>query len=96
MTQYVLSEDADRDLDGIWDIRRDNIDAACENLPTLSAQERSPVLAAGDRRAPRKRVGWGRTPFFFCYHLATCTVLGRRRCWPTPVGWGPFLYGSLS
>ena len=29
MTQYVLSEDADRDLDGIWDyIAEDNIDAA--------------------------------------------------------------------
>lgn len=29
MTQYVLSEDAGRDLDGIWDyIAEDNIDAA--------------------------------------------------------------------
>jgi len=29
MAKYVLSEDADRDLDGIWDyIAEDNIDAA--------------------------------------------------------------------
>ena len=29
MTQYILSEDADRDLDDIWDyIAEDNIDAA--------------------------------------------------------------------
>jgi plasmid stabilization system protein ParE len=29
VTQYILSEDADRDLDGIWDfIAADNIDAA--------------------------------------------------------------------
>jgi plasmid stabilization system protein ParE len=29
MTRYVLSEDADRDLDGIWDyIAEDNLDAA--------------------------------------------------------------------
>ena len=29
MTRYILSEDADRDLDGIWDyIAADNVDAA--------------------------------------------------------------------
>jgi plasmid stabilization system protein ParE len=29
VTRYILSEDADRDLDGIWDyIAEDNIDAA--------------------------------------------------------------------
>jgi plasmid stabilization system protein ParE len=29
LTQYILSEDADRDLDGIWDyIAEDNVDAA--------------------------------------------------------------------
>ena len=29
MTQYILSEDADRDLEGIWDyIAEDNVDAA--------------------------------------------------------------------
>ena len=29
MTQYILSEDADRDLDGIWDyIAEDNVEAA--------------------------------------------------------------------
>ena len=29
MTQYVLSEDADRDLESIWDyIAADNVDAA--------------------------------------------------------------------
>ncbi len=29
MTQYILSEDADHDLDGIWDyIAEDNVDAA--------------------------------------------------------------------
>jgi plasmid stabilization system protein ParE len=34
--QYVLSEDADRDLDGIWDyIAEDNIDAAARDIPAF-------------------------------------------------------------
>ena len=36
MTQYVLSEDADRDLGGIWDyIAEDNIDAADQWIARL-------------------------------------------------------------
>ena len=36
MMQYVLSEDADRDLDGIWDyIAEDNIDAADDWIAKL-------------------------------------------------------------
>ena len=36
MTQYILSDDADRDLDGIWDyIAEDNIDAADQWIARL-------------------------------------------------------------
>jgi plasmid stabilization system protein ParE len=36
VTQYILSDDADRDLDGIWDyIAEDNIDAADEWIARL-------------------------------------------------------------
>ncbi len=36
MTQYILSFDADRDLDGIWDyIAEDNIDAADQWIARL-------------------------------------------------------------
>jgi len=36
VTQYVLSEDADRDLEGIWDyIAEDNIDAADQWIARL-------------------------------------------------------------
>ena len=36
MNRYVLSEDADRDLDGIWDyIAEDNLDAADEWISKL-------------------------------------------------------------
>ncbi len=38
MTQYILSEDADRDLDDIWDyIAEDNIDAADQWIARLFA-----------------------------------------------------------
>lgn len=36
MTQYFLSDDADRDLDGIWDyIAEDNVDAADQWISRL-------------------------------------------------------------
>jgi len=50
VTQYILSEDADRDLDDIWDyIAEDNIDAADQWV----VPDRLPgsVLAGG--RLPR-------------------------------------------
>jgi len=50
VTQYVLSEDADRDLDNIWDyIAEDNIDAA--DLASKQArQPGSPSGASGRER----------------------------------------------
>jgi plasmid stabilization system protein ParE len=85
VTQYILSEDADRDLDGIWDyIAEDNIDAADKWIGRLfdafDAIGKTPGMGhkrEGADRLPGSILAGGRLPHHLSRHVPARRDCGR-------------------